>query len=199
MWVKASASWWGALLLSKHLEMCLQNGSVLYICSKVSLQSSMRSRGAFTLLISCCDDNGIASVGAFVLLLVGAIHPSAGDAGTELMRILAAAGLLGTSNNQDRQSAVLFHAPNNHSKVMLYVANLSDHWFTLLFMFLQLRNFCKSLWLLNTVMSDNSCILLWCNIHHRLLVWECSIFIECPSMYLRGMWLVVPGHCSPVI
>ena len=79
---------------------------------------------------------------------------SVGDSATELMRMLAAAGLSGTFTRQDRQSAVLFHAPDIHLKVMLYVANSSDHWFTLLFTFLPSRNFCKGLWSLHMMMSD---------------------------------------------
>ena len=54
--------------------------------------------------------------------------PSAGNAATELMRMLVvSASFLGTSTYCDRQSAALFHAPDIHSKVMLYVANSSEH------------------------------------------------------------------------
>ena len=76
------------------------------------------------------------------------------DATTVLMRMLAAAGLLGTLTNQDRQSAALFCALDIHSKVMLYVANSSDYQFTLLFAFLPLRNYCNGLWLLLMTMPD---------------------------------------------
>ena len=63
-------------------------------------------------------------------------------------------GLLGTSTKWDRLSAALFCAPDIHLKVMLCVANSSDHQFTLLFTFLTLRNLCKGLWTLCMMMSD---------------------------------------------
>ena len=130
----------------------------LCICSKVSLWSPVICGGAFTLVVSYCDGDGVsggvAFVDAFALLWVWVVGPSVGDAAAELMRMLVAAGLLGTSTSLDRQCAALFHAPDIYSKVMLYVANSSDHWFTLLFMQLPLRNFCKGLWSLHMMMSD---------------------------------------------
>ena len=56
-----------------------------------------------------------------------AVSPSAGDEATELMMMLATAVLLRTNTNCYRQSAALFHALDIHSKVVLYVANASDH------------------------------------------------------------------------
>ena len=160
MWIKVSASWWGILPLSNCLEMNLQSGSVFCICNKVSLWYFVRGGGAFTLVVSCGDGDGtlvgsVESINAFVMLQVQVAGPSSVDAATVLMRMLAAAGLLGTLTNWDRQFAVLFHVPDIHSKVMLYLANSSDHWFTLLFMFLPLRNFCKDLWSLCMTMSDS--------------------------------------------
>ena len=128
--------------------------------------------------------------------------PSGVDATTMLMKILAAAGLLETLANQDRQSADYFQAPNIHSKVMLYMVSSSDHQFTLLFMFLPLRNLCKGLWSLCMMISNhwyNSSILVWHNRHHRLLVWECSIFAECPWMCVKEKWLVILDFCVPLI
>ena len=133
--------------------MCFQNGSALWICSKVSLWSPVRGRDVFTFMVSCCDGDGIAFTDAFALLWVHAVGLSVGDAATELMRLLAAAGLVGTTTSQDRQSAALFHAPYIHSKVMLCVANSSDQQFTL-FVFLPLRNFCNGLWSLHMMMFD---------------------------------------------
>ena len=83
----------------------------------------MRGGGAFTLVVSHCDSNGvsggIASADAMVLLQVQAAGPSADDAATELMRMLVvAASFLGTSINCGRQSAVLFYAFDIHSRVM---------------------------------------------------------------------------------
>ena len=71
------------------------------------------------------------------------VDPSVGDAATELMRMLAAPGLAGTSTNWGRQYTALFHALDSQSKVMFCVANSSDHWFNLLFAFLPLRNFSR--------------------------------------------------------
>ena len=56
--LKVSALWWGTLPLSNCLEICLLNGSVFCICSKISLWSSVRGGCAFTLVVSCCDGDG---------------------------------------------------------------------------------------------------------------------------------------------
>ena len=93
-------------------------------------------------------------INVFVLLWVQVAGPSNADVTTMLMRMLAAAGVLGTATNQDRQSAALFHVLDIHSYVMLYMASSIDHQFTLLFAFLPLQNSCKSLWLLCMMMSD---------------------------------------------
>ena len=53
--------------------------------------------------------------------------PSGADATTMLMRMLLAAGVLGTLTNWDRHSDVLFCALDIHSNVMLYVVSSSDH------------------------------------------------------------------------
>ena len=46
---------------------------------------------------------------------------------TKSIAILStAASFLGTPTRHDGQSAVLFHAPDIHSKVMLYVAHSND-------------------------------------------------------------------------
>ena len=119
----------------------------------------MRGTGVFTLVMFHCDSDGacgcVASINAFVLLQVWEVGPSAGAAVTEFMWMLvSAASFLGTSTNHDRQSAALFHAPDIHLKVMFYVVNSSDHQFTLLFVFLSLKNFCRGLWALHMTMSD---------------------------------------------
>ena len=159
MWVKVSASWWGAFPLHNHFVMHFQIGSVLCLYNKVSLLSPMRGGVAFTLVVSHCDHDwisgGMASIDALVLQWVWVAGPSAGDAVTEMMRMLVAtASFLGTSTNYDRQSAALFCAPDIHSKVMLYVDNSSDHQFTLLLAFSPLRNFAKGMWSLCTMISD---------------------------------------------
>ena len=53
----------------------------------------------------------------------------------------------------ERQSAALFLAPEIHSNVMLYVASSRLHLFTLLLVFLPLRNHAKGLWSFWTMMS----------------------------------------------
>ena len=119
----------------------------------------MRGEGAFTLVVSNCDGHGVScgidSINVLALLWVQVEGTSAGDVATELMRILAAAAsFLRAITNYDSQSVALFHAPDIHSKVILYVADSSDHWFPLFFVFLPLRKFCKSVWLLHIKMSD---------------------------------------------
>ena len=49
------------------------------------------------------------------------------------------------STRHDRQSAALLHAPDIHSKVMLYVASSSPHLLTLLFAFFPFRNLASGL------------------------------------------------------
>ena len=44
-WVKTSVSCCGALLFNKHLEICLQNGSVLCIWSNASNLSAVKGLG----------------------------------------------------------------------------------------------------------------------------------------------------------
>ena len=55
--------------------------------------------------------------------------------------------------NLERQSAALFLAPEIHSNEMLYVAGSRLHLFTLLLVFLLLRNCTKGLWSFQTMMS----------------------------------------------
>ena len=61
----------------------------------------------------------------------------------------------GNSTRHDRQSAALLHAPDNHLKVMLYVASSSPYLLTLLFVFFHLEillvacgHFLQLFWLL---------------------------------------------------
>ena len=55
--------------------------------------------------------------------------------------------------NLERQSAALFLAPEIHSNEMLYVVSSRLHLFTLLLVFLQLRNHARDLWSFWTMMS----------------------------------------------
>ena len=55
--------------------------------------------------------------------------------------------------NLKRQSAALFLAPEVHSNVMLYVGSSRLHLFTLLLVFLPLRNHARGLWSFWTMIS----------------------------------------------
>ena len=55
--------------------------------------------------------------------------------------------------NLERQSTALFLAPEIHSNEMLYVASSRLHLFTLLLVFLPLRNCARGLWSFWTMMS----------------------------------------------
>ena len=53
----------------------------------------------------------------------------------------------------ERQSAALFLAPEIHSNVILYVESSRLHLFTLLLVFLPLRNRARDLWSFQTMIS----------------------------------------------
>ena len=55
--------------------------------------------------------------------------------------------------NLERQSTALFLAPEIHSNEMLYVVSSRLHLFTLLLVFLPLRNHARGLWSFWTMMS----------------------------------------------
>ena len=55
--------------------------------------------------------------------------------------------------NLERQSATLFLTPKIHSNVMLYVVSSRLHLFTLLLVFLPLRNHARGLWSFQTMIS----------------------------------------------
>ena len=142
--MKVSTSWEGALPLSSHFEMHLQKESVFCISQRVSLQSSVRGRGALSL--SVCDLDliligGVLSVGVCVLLWVQVAGQSRVDVTTMLMETGEVTGMSLTSNDHERQPATLLQAPDIHLKVTLYVVISSEHLFTLLFAFLPLSNF----------------------------------------------------------
>ena len=94
--MKVSASWEGAMPLSSHFEMHLQNRSVLCISQRVSLQSSIRGRGAFTLSVFhmvLTSVGGMISVGVSVLLWVWVAGPSGVDITNILMESVEATGV----------------------------------------------------------------------------------------------------------
>ena len=104
--MKLSASWEGGLPLSSHFEVHLQNGSVLCISQRVSLQSSVRSGDAFTLSvfdIVLTSVGGVVSLGVHVLLWVWMAGPSGVDVTNMLMEAVEVTGVFLTSTNHERQ------------------------------------------------------------------------------------------------
>ena len=152
-WVKGSNSWWGALPFRNLLEIHLQNGSALCICSKASKQSAV---SGFGVVVGSWEIWGAASrCGAEVVLeevycvqlLVWKARPSVEEAVSMLTDVE-----MGFTNHE-RQSAALFLAPEIHSKVMLYVASSRLHLLTLLLAFFLFRNWAKGLQSFLTMMS----------------------------------------------
>ena len=110
MCMNVSTSCEGALPLSRHLEICLQRGSLLCISWRVSLWSSMRGGGAFTLSAFdvCLTSVGrVASVGLHVLLWVQVVGLSGVDVTNMLIEAVEVAGVSLTSTNHEKQSATL--------------------------------------------------------------------------------------------
>ena len=64
-----SASLEGALQLSNHFEMCLEKESVFCISQRVSLLSSMRGGGVFTLSVFDVVLTSVGGVGGLHILL----------------------------------------------------------------------------------------------------------------------------------
>ena len=61
-------------------------------------------------------------------------------------------GVVVCVTNLERQSVALFLVPEIHSNEMLYVASSRLHLFTLLLVFLPLRNHARGLWSFRTMM-----------------------------------------------
>ena len=151
-WVKVSNLRYGALPFNSLLEMCLQKGSALYICSRASRWSAVSDFGVG---VTSWDMWSAASVGMveveseviWVWLLVWKAGLSLKEAVSILIDVPVG------DTNLERQSAALFLAPEIHSNEMLYVASSRLHLFTLLLVFLPLRNHTKGLWSFWTMMS----------------------------------------------
>ena len=134
-----------ALLFNSLLEMHLQKGSVLCICSNASRQSAVSD---FGVEVASWDMWGAASGGRdeveskalWVRLLVWKAGPSLKEAVSMLTDVLVGV------TNLERQSAALLLAPENNSNEMLYVVSSRLHLFTLLLVFLPLRNHARGLW-----------------------------------------------------
>ena len=107
MCMNVSYSCEGALPLSSLLEIHLQKGSLLCISQSVSLQSSVRDGGAFTL--SVVDTSVVCVVlrGLCVLLCVWVAGLSGVNAISILIEAVGVAGVSLTSTNHERQSAAL--------------------------------------------------------------------------------------------
>ena len=152
---KRSASCFGVLLFDRHLEMCLQKGSVLCICciacnlslvSGFSVASGVSMilviSGVAVLVLGCGVRLSVMLLCA-VLLLVWNVGPSwlVSDS------IWTVACLsCGSSTSLERQSAALFWAPDIQLKVMFYVDSSNLHLFILLLAFFPLRNLASGLW-----------------------------------------------------
>ena len=151
-WVKVANSWWGALPFSNLLEMHLQNGSVLCICSKASRCSAVNGFGVVVgSWETWCVVSGwgveVVSEVFWVWLLAWKAGPSLEEAVNILIDVLVGV------TNLERQSAALFLAPEIHLKVMLYVASSKLHLLTLLLVFFPLRKYARGLWSFLTIMS----------------------------------------------
>ena len=110
-WVKVSISCCGALPLSKCLKMCLQNGSVLCICSNASNLSAISGFNVELASWNICGETsgcGVETVsGEFfcVWLLVLKTGPSV-CVTVSMLTVVAVE--VGSSTKCDKQSAALF-------------------------------------------------------------------------------------------
>ena len=156
---KRSASCLGAFSLDRCLEMHLQNGSILCICTSACNLSVV---SGFGVVLGMSVTSGVTAsdwgctVGSSVmlhwalLLLVWNVGPSRLVADS----IWTVAGLsCGCSTSLDRQSPALFWAPDIHLKVMLYVSSSNPHQFTLLMAFFPSRNLASGMWSLHIITS----------------------------------------------
>ena len=140
------------LLFSSHLELHFQKGSVLCIYSNVSRWSAINDFGVG---VASWDMWGVGSVRRaevesevlWVWLLVWKAGLSCREAVSMLIDIPVG------ETSLERQSAALFLAPEIHSNVILYVASSRLHLFTLLLVFLLLRNRARGLWSFWTMIS----------------------------------------------
>ena len=129
------------MLFSSLLEMHLQNGSVLCICSKASNLSAASGCGVVVdcweiwgEVLGCGVEVALEKV-CCVQLLVLKAGPSAEEAVSMLTDVDVEMGFI----NLERQSAALFLAPEIHSKVILYVASSRLHLLTLMLAFFYLE------------------------------------------------------------
>ena len=139
---------------SSLLEMHLQNGSVLCICSKASNLSAV---SGFGVVVDSWEIWGeIAGCGVEVVLeevcCVQLLVLKAGPSAEEAVSMLIDVDIMIGFTNLERQSAALFLSPEIHLKVILYVASSRVHLLTLLLAFFPFRNHASSLCSFLTVM-----------------------------------------------
>ena len=155
---KRSASCFGAFPFDRCLEMHLQKGSVFCICSSACNLSLVSGFGAasgvavgisgVTVSVLGCRVRSSVLLCWTVLLLVW----KAGPSWLMTVSIWTVACLsCWSSTSLERQSAVLFWAPDIHWKVMLHVVGSNPHLFTLLLAFFLLRNLVGGLWSLHMI------------------------------------------------
>ena len=111
----------GCFVICSHLEICLQKGSVLCISQRVSLQSSMRGGGAFTLSVVDVDLTSVGNVvlvGLHVLLLVWMAGLPWLDVTNTLIEAVGSWRVL-EFYHHEKESAALLQAHDIHSNVML--------------------------------------------------------------------------------
>ena len=154
-WVKISNSCYSALPFNNHLEICLQNGSVLCICSNVSNLSTVSSFGVGVVSWEICGETSGCGIEVVLgeVFCVWLLVLKVGLSVCVAVSMLTVVDVNVGSTNHERQSAALFLAPGIHSKVIFYVASSRLHLLIWLFAFFPLRNFASGLWSLFRVMS----------------------------------------------
>ena len=127
---------------NKCLEIHLQNGSVLCICSSASNLSAVRGLGIGVASEEIFGETSGCGVGVVSgeSLLAQLLVLKAGLSVCVTVSMLTVAGvIIGSSTNHERQSAALFLAPEIHLKFILYVASSRLHLLTLLFAFVPFK------------------------------------------------------------
>ena len=155
MWVKVSNSCCSALPFNNHLEICLQYGSVLCICSNTANLSAVSGFVVGVVSWGICGE--ISGCGGWIDSRRGVLGMTSsvksGPSVCVAINMLTVVNVNVGHTNHERQSAALFSTPEIHSKVILYVPSSRLHLLTLLFAFFPFRNFASDLWSFFTVMS----------------------------------------------
>ena len=146
-WVKVLNSCCGALPFNSHLEICLQNRSVLCICSNASNLSAVSGFGVIVIsweilgeILGC----GVEVLGEVFCIRLPVLK--AGQSVWEAVSMLTDVSVDVGFTNCERQWANLFLAPEIHSKVILYVVSSRLHLFALSLAFFPFSNHVCGLW-----------------------------------------------------